>query len=90
MTPKIVVIELLGYTEDTLTDEQYLALQMFFNSFLPEVEELYVMDGEVEISSEWSKVRGMILEDYPEVDTVDIYTLDSVEVLTAKTFSYKL
>lgn len=90
MTPKVAVIELFGYTESTLTDEQYLAIHMFFQHFVPNVEEIYVMEGEVGISPEWVNVRRMILEDYPEAEYVDIYTLDEVDLLTSKSFWYKL
>lgn len=90
MAQKVAVIELFGYTESTMSDEQYLAIHMFFQHFVPDVEEIYVMDGTVGVSPEWVKVKRMILEDYPETEYIDIYTLDEVDLLTSKTFWYKL
>lgn len=90
MSPKIAVVELKGYTEDTLTDEQYLSLHMFFQNFAQDVEEIYVTEEVVGVTPEWEKVRKMILEDYPDVEYVDVYTLDKVEMLTPRLLWFKV
>lgn len=90
MNHKIAVVELKGYTEISLTDEQYLSLHMFFQHFAPDVEEIYVTEGVVGVTSEWEDTRKMILEDYPDVEYVDVYTLDKVDMLTPRLFWFKV